>query len=459
MYKKLYHYGFAAYLIMLILSVLLYKERMFFLDTAYNLFHMAKSGRMFLHATREGAFMTQLLPLAGIKLGLSLQSIALLYSVGFVVYFSGCYFICGTLLKRPDFALVILLSSIISIAHTFYYTPSELPQGIAFAMVVIAFGCKAASGKKNAQSAKMVLFIGGIAASAFFHPLVVFVVMFALGYFYLHGSSPLPKRQLLLAAFAFMGTTVYKTVFMRLEYDGHSMSGLKNIIKLFPNYIHLYSNSLFLNNCITMYYWLPVLFVAILFVYTMRKQWIIAGYFFAAFAGYLFMVNVSFPDNSTPMFYRENLLLPLTFFIAIPLVFDIFPVLEYKRLALPLFILLLASGCLRIYFIQDFYASRLAWERSFIADKVDKKLLIHAASVPLEKLTLAWGTPFEFFVIGECEYGKTVSILIDENPERFGWALNKNNVFFTSWQVYSYSELKSRYFHFTDTTTGYSVVK
>lgn len=42
MYKRLYFIGIAVYTIMLLLSVLFYKERIILLDTSYLLFHIIK---------------------------------------------------------------------------------------------------------------------------------------------------------------------------------------------------------------------------------------------------------------------------------------------------------------------------------------------------------------------------------------------------------------------------------
>lgn len=61
------------------------------------------------------------------------------YSIGFMAYYLICYFICGSLLKQYDFALIILLLNLLFVTETFFYTPSELPQGIALLMVTFAF--------------------------------------------------------------------------------------------------------------------------------------------------------------------------------------------------------------------------------------------------------------------------------------------------------------------------------
>ena len=108
MYKRLYFIGIGAYAIMLFFSILFYKERIIFLDTAFTLFHIIKDNHFYIGFYRFGDAFNQIPPFLAIKSGLSLKIAMIAYSAGFVVYYFICYFICGCL-KRYDFALIVLL--------------------------------------------------------------------------------------------------------------------------------------------------------------------------------------------------------------------------------------------------------------------------------------------------------------------------------------------------------------
>ncbi len=77
--------GLATYTLLLILAVIYYLERTVFADIAFHLFSLIMTENWTIQNFRFGALFTQFLPLLGIKLGVSLQS--LLLSVGLVSLF------------------------------------------------------------------------------------------------------------------------------------------------------------------------------------------------------------------------------------------------------------------------------------------------------------------------------------------------------------------------------------
>ena len=93
MYRKAYFIGSGAYLIMLLLSMVFYKERTIFLDAAFNLFYIIKKGTFCIQSNRFGDFFSQLLPVITSRLGLSLNTVLRSYSTSFVIYYFSCYFI------------------------------------------------------------------------------------------------------------------------------------------------------------------------------------------------------------------------------------------------------------------------------------------------------------------------------------------------------------------------------
>ena len=72
---------------------------------------------------------------------------------------------------------------------------------------------------------------------------------------------------------------------------------------------------------------------------------------------------------------------------------------------------------------------------------------------------MAWGTPYEFWLLSTTEQGTTASIIIDDKPELRPWAALLRKSLVVNWGIFPYSELNPKYFHFTDTTTGYEIIK
>ncbi len=62
-YKRAYNAGLAAYLVMLVLSVVFYKERIIFCDASFYLFQLITKNWFTVQHMRFGMVFTQILPL------------------------------------------------------------------------------------------------------------------------------------------------------------------------------------------------------------------------------------------------------------------------------------------------------------------------------------------------------------------------------------------------------------
>jgi len=54
--------------------------------------------------------------------------------------------------------------------------------------------------------------------------------------------------------------------------------------------------------------------------------------------------------------------------------------------------------------------------------------------------------------------GRTLSVVITENPDELKWALPGNKQFIAKWGVFDYSKLPEKYFQVQD-TAAYQIVK
>ena len=457
MYKRLYFTGIAAYIVMFLFSILFYKERIILVDTANGVFNIIKENSFAIGIYRFGNVFNQWLPVLAAKMNASLDTIMMCYSSAFILYYFMCYLICGTVLKRYEFALLVLLFNTLFTADTFYWIPSELPQGMALLMVVFAMLYEKQFSTMRATT-WMAVFTGLIIL-VFYHPLLIFVMGFSIVFFLLHRHIPFDRKALMITGGGFFALLLLKTLFLRTPYERHSMSGMKNFITLFPDYFTLYSNRQFLANCISKYYWIPVVFMGVVVLYYQQKQWKQAGLFLLSFFGYMLLVNVSYPSDVTPVFYIENLYLPLAVFLSLPLIFNILPMLVRRNMAMPFLLLVLVTFGVRVSTTQATYAARLNWERRFMKEHGDKKMIYPTRLVPMDTMMMVWGTPYEFWLLSTTEQSRTVSIIIDPKPESRLWADQLRNSLLVNWNVLPYSELNPKYFRMTDSTTPYLIYK
>jgi len=454
MYRRLYLIGLLAYVVMLIFSILFYKERIILIDTADTLFYIISQNSFLIAIYRFGNIFNQVIPLLALRAGAPLGEIMAGYSAGFVLYYAICYFVTGSILKRYDYAIVILLINTLFVSDTFYWIPSELPQGIALLIIIYAL-----IGNRSLNAISpftwCILFLA-LVTVAFYHPLLVFAMAYMFIFFFQQTEH---KKPLWVIGIGFCAILVLKAIFFRTPYEKHSMSGLKNFVALFPHYFSIYSNQQFLLKCLTTFYWIPVLFLAIVSLYCYNKEWKKLGVLLFFFFAYLFLVNISYYSAATPAFYIENLYLPLSLFLALPFVFNVLPLLATRKLAWPVLALILTTFAVRVYCKHTFYTARLNWERKFMADHPGKKMIYPSSKVPMDTLLMVWGTPYEFWLLSTIEQSKTASIIIDDKPDLRNWASGITRSMIVNWSVVPYEKLNPKYFHLTDTTTGYEIIK
>ena len=455
MYKRLYRAGIAAYAVLFILSVLFYKERTMFLDMAYSLFFIIKRNYFAIQNFRYVAILTQVFPLVASRMGLSLNVVAFLYSSGFIFYYFGCYFICGTILKQYRFALVILLFNILFVSHTFYWIQSELPQSIVLLIVIMAL---MSYRKINELNALMIAIIFlGLMMIQFSHPLMFFPVTYVMLFFLFREEQVIEHRMIYATAIFFYALIQVKKMVFNVYYDIVAMGNSGNVLKRFPHYFNLYSNKRFLLDCINHYYWIPILSAAIVWLYAKVKEWKKLALFVCFTGGYLLLINVSYPGKQVADFYMENLYLPLAIFIALPFVFDIIPVLESKKIALPVLVIILLTGCIRIFLAHTPYSNRLTWERNLVNEYRDKKIVIATAKTPIDTVIMAWGTPYEIWMLSTIENGRTASVIVYDSAHQINDAAQYNKQLLTTWGAIPYDSLPKRYFKLEDTISTYTI--
>ncbi len=455
MIKKFYLIGLLAYLYMAVLSILFYQERTIILDTAFVVFNIVKDATYNIQHFRFGNLFSQLLPVLARRCNMPLSFILKSYSISFVAYYLVCYALCGLYFKKYQFGLVVLLLNILFAADTFYWIPSEIPQGIALLMVVFAYLDKNRNSQPGIFNWAIIGFI--IFSLVFFHPLLIVPFFFSIGYFLLNGEVFVNRKFYFRLIAVYILSLVLKITLFRTNYEAHSMGGLKNFITCFPNYFTLYSEKLFVHNCIHKYYWIPVIFVIVFGYYIGIRAWLKLVFFASAFLGYFFLVSICYPTSVTPDFYRENLYLPLSVFLALPILFEILPKFKDTKIVKLAFALILISAGLRFFTYHKEYRARLDWQKDFLTKYGGKKRIINSKNVDAHLLLMNWGTPYEFCLLSSLNNGPTESIIIDDKPEDRDWAGGETKRFLVNWNIYSYTELPSQYFRFQDTSKGYIV--
>ncbi|WP_276132595.1 hypothetical protein [Polluticoccus soli] len=453
MFRNLYRLGMLMYLPLLVLAAVFYLERTAFIDVAFIFFKVLWTGDMAIQGHRFGSAITQVVPWAGGKLGIGLKALMMAYSVWAVLYHFVCYLLCGSVLKNYKMALVLLCSAILFVADSFYWIQSELPQGLPFMAVVLAWMSSERFRGRNALH--YALLLACLVTIAFFHPLMFIPTIYLVVFLWLSDEG-ISKADIAVIAGGVLAAFLAKVFLFPTNYDSSALDHAGGSLGQFTEVFGFETTRLFFKSWLTKYYWIPLLSVGIGVHYLLAKQYAKLLLFVAAMVGYIVLVHTAFRQNVRP-FYMENLYLPMGFFIAAALVYDVLPPMRPK-LVYGLLAIIALTGIVRIYTTHEKYTARLHWAERFLDRHREGKWVYDDSRVPMDTLMMNWGTPYEFWMLSTIKYDTTASIVIAGDAEAYITPAFNRMDFLTSFEPAPYPELPGRYFKLRDTMSHYAIV-
>ncbi len=455
--KRLFSIALLSYGSFLFLAVWYYQERILFADLAYHLFYIIKDGNYEIQNGRFGSVLTQSIPLIGSYLGLSLKTITLAYSVGFVLFYFGIFLLIWKVLKNPILGLVLLLLNTIMVGGTFFWIQSEFPQGLAFMLLTFAIITRKQEWRAY-YKLELLLLLPMLVAVVYFHPLIFIPFTYSSLFIWLSQDKWPINRTILGGSFAvFWLVFLLKNTLLKVNYsyENSATAHLENFWTLFPNYFFIDSNANFVLYIATTA--LVVLFFGMSYWYVREKKWLKLLLLWSFFVGYFLLIGVTFNTVQFSQFYLENLYLPLSLMVAFPFVVDGLPAFRaHWQVVLIAAIVVTCLG--RIYVHSLAYTKRLNWQKELLAKTAalpNKKLLIDSADIPRDVLLYTyWGSPYEFWLLSSMDEHSTGmrSIVIHDDPWSLEYIKNNPDYFLTYWGNFPYKELSSPYFNLNDSS-------
>ena len=129
--------GHLTFVVLLIYSVLFYKERVLHMDSAYQVFQNLNFG-MLINDGRYSMFLSQLLPLLMVKLHAPLLLVLCSYSVSFVLIMYA-FFLATVYLAGDKLVGLLMALTVFCVNNTFYHCISETFQLMMFAPFLFAW--------------------------------------------------------------------------------------------------------------------------------------------------------------------------------------------------------------------------------------------------------------------------------------------------------------------------------
>ncbi|MEL6273619.1 MAG: hypothetical protein AAFU03_00760 [Bacteroidota bacterium] len=454
--RSLPRLGLFTMLVLLLFSMLFWRERAWLLDVAFQTFLMIKDGTVWVMVYRFGAATVQSLPLLAIKLGAPLAWVSWLYSVSFHLHFLLFFCIANYWFKREDVGLGIVLLYTAMTYDGFYWQTSELQQGLGF--LLVTWAALLYSPTPQRRWWYWPAWAIAIIALAFYHPLVFMPFYFMLIWLWFRPKTGIPRWTLGILGSLMMLVLVIKQVWFQNWYDLQKTSQFKSqLIADFPNYFNYPAYGKFFTNALQYWWGYSLLFIIICYLLLRKRQYLGVSFLLITLLGFLALTAIG--DHETPFrFYAEVNYYPLLAFVLVPIIIQGMPMLQkapqYKFYLVATFF---AARLLLIFLHGQEYTKRIDYIRQLTTTTKQEQQRLTVPNSQLDQIVLLmdWGLPYETLLQSATESNRPITLLpISSNDFKVA-ELEADSLFVTPWDEFPLDEVNANpYWHFPSEAYG-----
>jgi len=321
--------GHIIFIALIIFSIVFVYERVFYMDSAYQLFEMIKQGGFHQNVRRYSMYFAELLPLLAIKLNLPLKTVILSYSLSFTLIGYGFWLLTTYVLKNRYVGIIMLLI-MIGMKHTFFHTISETFQLMFFGAFLYAWITSRFAEKKEMKYKILYYSIALLMMTLcmFIHPVALFFLIFIAGVFILNNKFSNQEKTIITILMLGIISLKYFTI----EQGSHDTDYNMELREFLGHCINIYrisSTKWFVLHFIE-FYWAPALLLVVALVHYIRNKQYRNLCFYFGFTFFFMIITLVLYYNPDSEIGRERSFLPLVFFCGLPFMKDIFPKLSLK---------------------------------------------------------------------------------------------------------------------------------
>ena len=384
-------------------------DRIGSMDSCFYLFKMLAFEKLNVEHQRYPAVITQLIPFLMNRAGFSLKNIMIGYSVSFVVVYYLCWLFVRYVAKNKNAALALVFISIIGVKYTFYWPVTEQFQAMVYCLVFYAW-------INAAKHRHIALYLGvafiWLALAVVIHPLSVLMIGFVLVYEWLDERRYKDPKFYGVTALTLLVHQVY-TKFIKApnEYEEGKMKAFEDWQEKLDGFFELEGAKQFLDmfehHHIGLVYLLIGVLAYFLFRLKLGKFLLISSISALTF----FLITLSVPWGNSAV-VKENLMLPFSLFIGIPLAKELIPQFKRIYLAWPLTVLLIYIGFSKVDRIRHLYEYRTEWHANmheFMSQFPESKAVICRDNFPNEQFMVTWAAGLEALMRSSAEEKEPVN--------------------------------------------------
>lgn len=455
--------GLTTLAFLLVLSVRYYLERTACFDSAWFSWLIVDSGMPQSFLARYGAWLSQLIPVALVHAGASLESVLRAYSVSQMAIHLVLFLIIAFQLRDERGAIVLPLTLVTGLHLLFYYGASELNQGLSWTVLVwVLFRRVLDRWDMPKRWGLVAVLLLTNCWTSFHHQVLMLPLVYFIGLEIIERKAWKDLRAWTIGGVLVLWYVTRIKLFATSSYEQERMPGLADVIALLPKLGELPSSQ-YLAEHFTKFK--PFLLLAVLtfggLVHT--RRWMLLLWTLAWSTGFMVLVVITDRAQGSPIMY-ENFypVLALCWCMAFAqVVVEVRPrSVPVLRWAVPL---IAAIGCVQVYRAHHIitakvhYAQRLTDE---LRAKGIHKAIGTSRCLPWPVVYGYWPMAFETALVSGIKGPReAVTYYCDDTIERYDSLMHGPTAFLgPAWNPvwFGSQNLRKGYFEFPQ--EGYTTV-
>ncbi len=464
--KKAAAVGLAALGILLIGSVVFFRERVLFADSASFMYAIISSGRFGVLSHRYGEYVMQFYPFIAQRLHFPVKAILIGYSASYNLLYVAVAAILIFWYRQYKLAIVMALYYFLFVSAS-GITVNDTSPGIA--LMSLCFGIVMYYGQKGTNIFLVIIpFLFLAVLTVTLHFVLIMPVVFLWVYLLLERKEwPYNTRDTLLLSGLLVVLILVKYIGVSTGDASHDAASLPRITKLSLKdpFVALDTSVVctFLYRCVANYWIGTLIFIAgIASLIAERKIWP-AAWSLVCCLGYLMAMGLTYSTlaEQTALWHIEGEWACIGIIVATPFAFSFLPRLKSSRAQLAM-AAILAIRLVYIGLALPDFSARIDMETK-IMDEMKKKnitkLAIYGTAPIYQKLILDWGVTFESLLtsaMNRDEPQRTFFFVNRDDMNTQNFIKSKNN-YYQVWGDVDASGINRKYFS-VDTTAPYRVM-
>lgn len=450
------------FIVMLFGAVYFYSERILFSDASYIAFQAINDQALQIQQFRFGAFITQMVPVIGAKLGLSVKSIMIAYSGSFHVFYLLVALILFFGFKAYRCVVLFAFYWILVTTYTFFWPNNEVHQGIAYMFLLFPALTWAAEKKLPFLIPVLVLLVLGTTA-IFCHPLVLPPFIFIWVYLVKEKKYWQYNTQqtivLSVLSLAIVASRVYVSNNYS-DYDVNMLNGVSNmraedILGAFTSPL---ANEIY-RRVHTNYWILPI--VALIGIGTLvyKRMYFLAVWTLGCTLVYFILLCLTFTTYME--FITESEMMAGIIIATAPFVFETLTSLK-KGYATGIVLIIFTLRLVTFYNANGFFTQRVQDLAGILAkmkkQQITKLVLVKDETYSEQAWGMSWGVPLETLLLSASIWDKPARQFLFVHPSEM-WRISESKTDIVGcFEIFPKERIDRKYFPY-DTTRSYTVMK